>query len=172
MSTALIDMALSLRPVTAADEGFLFQVYASTRAPEMELVDWSAEQKLAFLEMQYNAQRQSYLQQCPKAEYDIILRDDIGIGRLIVDRSGDDINLMDIALLPEHRNAGVGSSFIKDLQLESAETNKPLRLHVETFNPAFNLYERMGFTKIGENGFYWQMEWLANRGVGVTSAGS
>jgi ribosomal protein S18 acetylase RimI-like enzyme len=162
-------MSLSLRVVDANDEGFLFQVYAGTRAPEMELVDWSAEQKQAFLQMQYNAQRQSYLQQFPKAEYHIILRNDVGVGRLIVDRSDDFISLMDIAILPEHRNSGIGSAFIKALQVESAETNKPLQLHVETFNPALSLYEKLGFTKIGEVGFYWQLEWRAESDATMTS---
>ena len=156
-------MGLSLRPVCLDDEAFLFQVYAGTRAEEMAVVPWNAEQKQAFLQMQFEAQRRAYQQQFPEAEYRIILRDGVDAGRLIVDRSDDEsILLIDIALLPEHRNAGIGSSLIRDLQAEAAQEEKPLRLHVENFNPAFRLYERLGFTKIAETGLYWLMEWKAD----------
>jgi len=154
-------MPVTLRPIRPEDEAFLFEVYASTRAEEMALVAWDDEQKHAFLQMQFNAQRLSYQQQFPEQEYQIIMRGDVAAGRLIVDRSDEAVLLIDIALLPEHRNAGIGSSLIRDLQAEAAKAEKPVRLHVENFNPAFQLYERLGFTKVGESGFYWLMEWRA-----------
>jgi len=112
-------MVLSLRPATSEDAAFSFQVYASTRADEMSVVPWSEEEKRSFLEMQFNAQRASYLQNRPQAEWLVVMRDELAIGRMIVDRSADEICLMDIALLPEHRNAGVGSKFIKELMAEA-----------------------------------------------------
>ena len=154
-------MPITLRSIRPDDEAFLFQVYASTRAEEMAVVAWDDEQKQAFLQMQFNAQRLSYQQQFPQAEYQVILRGDVAAGRLIVDRSDEGVLLIDIALLPEHRNAGIGSSLIRDLQAEAAQAEKPVRLHVENFNPAFQLYERLGFKKVGESGFYWLMEWRA-----------
>jgi ribosomal protein S18 acetylase RimI-like enzyme len=156
-------MTVKLRPVRENDDAFLLKVYASTRADEMTLVPWSAEQKDAFVRMQFNAQRQSYLQQFPEAKYDIILRGDEPIGRLIVNRAEDAILLMDIALLPEYRGAGIGTVLIRDLQTEAAQVGKPLRIHVETFNPALRLYERLEFSKIGESGIYYEMEWHPGR---------
>jgi ribosomal protein S18 acetylase RimI-like enzyme len=152
-------MSLSLRPVSLDDEAFLFQVYASTRAEEMALVPWNDEQKQGFLRMQFDAQAQSYRQQFPEAEYQVILRDGVPAGRFTVDRSDKGILLIDIALLPAHRNIGIGSSLISELKMEAQRTGKPLRLDVENFNPAYALYERLGFKKIDETGFYWHMEW-------------
>jgi ribosomal protein S18 acetylase RimI-like enzyme len=152
-------MDLSLRQVSHGDEEFLFQVYASTRAEEMALVPWNNEQKHAFLEMQFNAQTASYQQQFPRAKYDVILHDGVLAGRLIVDRGEERILLIDIAVLPAHRNKGIGSALISDLKTEAQETGRPLHLTVENFNPAFQLYERLGFRKIGEEGFYWLLEW-------------
>jgi ribosomal protein S18 acetylase RimI-like enzyme len=152
-------MVLSLRPATSEDDAFSFQVYASTRADEMSVVPWTEEEKQSFLEMQFNAQRASYLQHRPEAEWLVIMRDDVRIGRMIVDRSPAEICLMDIALLPEHRNAGVGSKFIKELMTEAEETGKKVTLHVESYNPAFRLYSRFGFKEIREEGFYLAMEW-------------
>ena len=152
-------MDLSLRPVSHDDEELLFQIYASTRAEEMALVPWNDEQKRVFLEMQFNAQRQSYQEQFPKAQYDIILHEGVPAGRFIVDRADQRILLIDIALLPEHRSKGIGSALIDELKTEAQETGRPLHLTVETFNPAYRLYERLGFRKIEEVGFYWLMEW-------------
>jgi ribosomal protein S18 acetylase RimI-like enzyme len=152
-------MSFTLRPVSLDDEAFLFQVYSSTRAEEMGLVPWNDEQKQAFLEMQFNAQKQSYRQEFPDAEYHVILHDGVSAGRLIVDRGDERILVIDIALLPEHRSIGIGSALICDLKTEAQETGRPLRLEVENFNRAYRLYERLGFEKIDEAGFYWRMEW-------------
>ncbi len=108
-------------------------------------MNWSAAQQEAFLRMQFDAQRQSYALQSPAAEYQMILSDGRAIGRLIVDRSGDEILLMDLALLPEGRGAGAGTALVAALQDEASRAGKPLRLHVEFFNPALRLYQRLGF---------------------------
>jgi len=160
-------MAFSLRSAETSDEPFLFNVYASTRTEELAVVPWSDEQKHAFLEMQFNAQRQSYLEQFPGARYDIILDEGVPAGRLIVDRAEERILLIDIALLAEHRNKGIGSRFIADLKNEASESGKPLWLDVETFNPAIRLYERLGFRKIDEIGIYWRLEWRPGREINV-----
>ena len=60
-------------------------------------------------------------------------------GRLIVDRSGEDILLIDVALLPEFRNGGIGSALVKQVMAEAAQAQKPLKLHVEKFNRARRL---------------------------------
>ena len=109
--------------------------------------------------MQFSAQTQSYRQQFPGAEYQVILHDGVAAGRLIVDRDEDCILLIDIALLPEHRCFGMGSALISDLKTEAQQTGKRVRLYVEEFNPAYRLYERLGFQKIDEAGFYHRMEW-------------
>jgi len=155
---------VALLPVSAADAGFLLAVYASTRMEEMALVDWSPEQKDAFLRMQFEAQTKHYRSQYPDAEYQIIQRaDGVPIGRLIIDRSSDCILLMDIALLPEFRNHGIGTAMLRDLMAEAAAANLPIRLHVEFFNPVMKLYERLGFVKCQEAGLYYLMVWQPGR---------
>jgi ribosomal protein S18 acetylase RimI-like enzyme len=152
-------MSSSLRLVSPDDEVFLLQVYASTRAEEMALVPWSEEQKQAFLRMQFDAQGQSYQQQFPDAEHYVILDNGLAAGRLIVERTGERILLIDIALLPAFRSLGIGSNLISDLKAEAQLAGKPLWLDVESFSPVFGLYERLGFKKIDEAGFYVRMEW-------------
>jgi len=149
----------TLRPAQPDDAAFMLAVYASTRADEMALVDWPIEQKQAFVEMQYTAQAQHYARYYPGAEYYIILDGQTALGRLIVCRSPSEILMMDVALLPEFRRRGTGSAVIRDLMADAEQAGIPLRLHVETFNPALRLYERLGFTKTAESGIYLEMEW-------------
>lgn len=154
-------MKVSLRRATAEDREFLFTVFASTRDEELALVDWAGDQKTAFLRMQFEAQDQYYRQQFADAEFLILLLNGRPAGRLYVQRSAEEILLIDIALLPGERNAGVGGMLLRDLQTESRESGKPLRIHVERFNRARNLYSRMGFVKLAEHGLYDLMEWRA-----------
>ena len=79
-------MPVSLRPIRDDDQPFLFQVYASTRADEMGMLDWSEAEKNAFLRFQFEAQHTHYQAHFPRASYDIVLQDDQPIGRLYIDR--------------------------------------------------------------------------------------
>jgi N-acetylglutamate synthase-like GNAT family acetyltransferase len=151
---------VTLHPVKASDEEFLNLLYASTRIDEMALVDWSEEQKAAFLKMQFDAQTSHYRLHYPSAEYQIIQQEKTPIGRLIIERSQKSLLLMDIALLPEYRNAGIGTSIVKDLMEEARQVVLPLVLRVEFFNPVIRLYARLGFTKTREvNSVYHEMVW-------------
>jgi ribosomal protein S18 acetylase RimI-like enzyme len=61
--------------------------------------------------------------------------------------------------LPEHRGAGIGTKLLRDLQEEVRSAGKSLTIHVERFNPALRLYERLGFQQIEDKGVYLLMEW-------------
>jgi hypothetical protein len=51
---------------------------------------------------------------------------------------------------------------LRELRSESRGRGKPLRIHVERFNPALRLYERLGFREIEDKGVYRLMEWDHN----------
>ncbi|MBD0327502.1 MAG: GNAT family N-acetyltransferase, partial [Pyrinomonadaceae bacterium] len=122
--------ALTLRPVATEDESFLVRVYASTRAEELALVPWSDEQREAFAKMQFNAQLQHYQSNFPSASHHVIEHDGQAIGRLYVLRTDEFIRILDITLLPEYRNRGLGTPLIKDLMSEAAATHRPLCIYV------------------------------------------
>jgi ribosomal protein S18 acetylase RimI-like enzyme len=154
------DGAITLRPAGVEDEAFLYAVYAGTRADELALLDWDQAQKDAFLTMQFTAQHRHYHTYYADADFQLVLLSGRPVGRLYVARRADDILLIDIALLPEHRNAGIGSLLLTDLLAEAEQVGKPVRLHVEPWNRARRLYERLGFRRIAQQGLYWLMEWL------------
>lgn len=146
---------VALRAVDrAADAEFLYAVYASTRAEELAVVPWTDAQKEAFLRMQFDAQDRYWREQTPAAAFDVIVVDGEPGGRLYVNRLSDDIRIVDIALLPDHRGRGVGTLLIRRVIEEGDETGRPVTIHVERGNRARGLYERLGFRQISTTGVY------------------
>lgn len=154
---------IALRPVGASDLPFLREVYASTRLEELAPLGWSAEQRDAFLDQQFAAQHSYYQEHYAGASFQLILRDQRPVGRLYVARLPDEIRVIDLALLPEYRGLGVGTRLLADLFAEASALGLPVRIHVEKFNRALRLYERLGFTPIDDRGVYWFMEWSPSR---------
>ena|ERR1051325_8779772 len=153
-------MTIRLRPVLMSDEEFLFSVYASTRMEEMDLVDWNTSQKEAFLRMQFRSQDRFYRDNYLGADYWIILKDEQPVGRLYIHKRAEEIRIMDIALLPPYRQLGIGSFLMNQILDEAAKNNLPVTIHVERFNPAMHLYQRLGFRLAEDRGVYYFMRWL------------
>ena len=143
-----------LRPVEPGDESFLERVYGSTRADELARVPWTDEQKAAFVHHQFTAQSAHYAEHYTGMSADVIVVDDELAGRLLVARWAEEIRIVDIALLPAFRGAGVGGGLLDDLASEARAAGKRLSIHVEVNNPAMRLYERLGFRPAGEAGVY------------------
>jgi GNAT superfamily N-acetyltransferase len=155
-----LDSRITLRPIAPEDMDFLLRVYRSTREEELGMiVDWSEEMKAAFVLQQFQAQHDWYQEHYVGATFDVILVDGIPAGRLYVHHREKEIRLVDITLLPEVRTGGLGTSILRDLMDESETAGKPLTIHVEIYNPAMRLYERLGFRPIEERGPYLLMEW-------------
>lgn len=152
-------MTVALRPVEPSDRPFLERVYASTRAEELAVVDWNDEQKTAFLRQQFDAQNRDYRANYAAATFDVILVDGEPAGRLYVDRRADEITILDIALLPEHRGRGVGTSLLEALLAEARASDRAVMIYVERFNPAQRLYGRLGFELAEEGPVYLLMRW-------------
>ena len=94
----------------------------------------------------------------PGATYTLILKDGQPVGQQIADRGAKSIRLIDIAILPQYRGAGIGTLLLKDLVDESRSKKVPIELKVSKSNTAAaRLYERMGFIRLGEDAMYYEM---------------
>ncbi|WP_338285886.1 GNAT family N-acetyltransferase [Luteolibacter sp. LG18] len=133
---------------------FLRLVYASTREEELALTDWADEQKGEFCRMQFEAQHAHYREHYAAADYQVIDCGDEPVGRLYVNRGTKEIRIMDLALLPAWRRQGIGTRLLTALRDEATAVGKRLSIHVEKFNPALNLYQRMGFVAEEDRGMY------------------
>jgi len=151
--------SVGFRPANDGDQPFLCELYAGTRADEMIVVDWPEAQKTTFLTMQFDAQHRYYQEQFPAASYLVVEQDGQSIGRIYLDRRSDELRLIDIALIPATRNQGLGKALLLDLLDEAQKAALPVRIHVESFNPAMRLYLRLGFKVIEDQDVYQLMEW-------------
>ena len=147
---------VSLRSATPDDEGFLLKLFGSTRIDEFKFLA-DANRIDALIGMQFNLQRRQYEAGYPDAEHNIILRDGQPVGRIFVDEGEREIALVDVALIPEFRNKGIGRYLLDLLLARAAAVKKPVRLHVSKLNPARRLYERLGFSVVSEDGMYFEM---------------
>lgn len=150
----------SLHPVNEQDWPFIYELFKSTRAWEMSLVDWSDEQKETFLQQQFHAQKVQYIGNYPMGEHNIVLLDGRPIGRIYTAELKNEVVLLDVILAPEARNQGVGSFLMEQLKEQARRVNKPLRFYVWQLNHAAQrFYQRHDCYFIDELGAYLHMEW-------------
>jgi len=138
---------------------FLFRVYADSRADELAIVPWNAEQKNAFLRMQFSAQHAHYQKYYGAGAFDIVLQDGVPVGRLYIHRTATTIEVIDIALLREHQRKGIGRALLTALLAEASANAQCVELYVEQNNLALHLYTRLGFVQTGTHGIYCSMRW-------------
>ena len=152
---------LGFRRLSDSDLPFLAQVYASTRAEEVALAGWSAQQAAAFLQSQFEAQHAHYQRYYPNADWLVTMHGGVDAGRLYLERWPTQHRIIDISFLPAHRGRGLGEALLQDLMDEATAAGKAVSIHVEKLNPAMRLYRRLGFETVEDKGVYDLMRWGA-----------
>jgi ribosomal protein S18 acetylase RimI-like enzyme len=144
------------RAVADADEPFLRELYASTRP---DVADWPPEAREPFLDLQFRAQRQDWEHRYPTAEHEVILRDGEPVGRLWVAWPPSECRIVDLALLPDARRAGLGTAVVAEILARADEAGVPVRLSVHQDNAAgLAFWERFGFAVVAADEMYAALE--------------
>ena len=138
----------SVRPCEETDHEALVAVYASTRASEIAHLPWTAEQADAFVRSQFELQERDWSGRRPRAECSVLIVGGRVVGRLVIDRDGVDLHVVDIALLDETRGLGIGSAIIRELAEEADRDGRGITLFVEEGSRAARFYARLGFVEI------------------------
>jgi ribosomal protein S18 acetylase RimI-like enzyme len=68
------------------------------------------------------------------------------------------LHILDVTVLPQHRNRGIGLLMMRRLLREANKAEKPVTIYVENFNPSLRFFERLGFQKDHEKGFHLLMK--------------
>jgi ribosomal protein S18 acetylase RimI-like enzyme len=134
----MTEPAWSLRPASAADRDFAFEL---NRATMKEYVDatwgWDEAEQVAFFDETFDP-----------ADCEIVRVGETDIGLLAVEENDDEIYLAGIYLLPEWQSRGIGSSIVRSLLERGATLARPVTLRVLHSNPrAEALYARLGFAR-------------------------
>ncbi len=154
--------SLSFQPAKQDDNAFLFAAYAASRDDEMAMVMWDETAKNAFLQTQFAAQQRHYLAHYDNVSCHIVKLREQSVGLIWVARWPKEIRLMDMVVLTQYRNQGIGTYLLQQLMAEAAQTNRMVTLHTWEGNPAAaRFYIKHGFAKVSSDGMYAQMEWRA-----------
>ena len=152
---------VTLRPERAEDRDFRYQLFCDSRQPEFALL-LAPDVFQQVMAHQFHAQTTSYQAQFPQARFDIIELAGRPIGRIVVDRPGDHLHIIDQAIIPGLRSRGVGSAIMHALMDEAGRAGLPVQLEVADANdPSLRLYLRLGFVTIETVPLYMRLEWRA-----------
>ena len=150
---------LTLRPERDEDREFRYRLFCASRQPEFaRMLPPPVYQHV--MAHQFQAQTVSYRMQFPQARFDIVELEGRPIGRIVIDRPGDMLHIVDQAIVPELRGRGIGTAIMQALMEQARAANLPVRLEVASENdPSAQLYLRLGFVAIEQAPDYIQMEW-------------
>ena len=154
-----MESQITLRDATPEDKQFLAFLYGDTRRGEVNAWGWPPEQQESFLRMQFDAQCRSYRAAFPGATDSIVCLENNALGRLLMGQDAAAKRLIDIALLEEHRNRGIGSNLLRQLLQECQAQGCSMHLQALQGNPAIRLYQRLGFVQSGADSMYARFQW-------------
>ena len=120
--------------------------------------------KQNLLRFQFAGQTSTYRGEFTAASFDIIERDGVPIGRLIVDPGNAEVAtcLVDFVLLPEVRNDRLGRAIITAILAEQASLGRKVRVKVLYHNePSRRMCAALGFVEISQEMPFIQLEWSA-----------
>lgn len=154
---------LHLRKYTTDDIAFMQTLYASIREPELAMTNFNTQERHEFISQQFMAQYIHYTKHYCTDKFFIVEIAGQPVGRVFVDHWDNEIRIVDIALMPEHRGQGLGTHLFQQVMDDGKRLSLPVSVHVERNNPARFLYERLGFKlKTERDDVYLLMEWRPN----------
>jgi ribosomal protein S18 acetylase RimI-like enzyme len=157
---SLTGRGFSLRHARDSDIPRLRLLYADTRAEEMSSVPWLPSVKQQFLDQQFNLQHLHYLKHYPEADFLVIEREAIVVGRYYISRTAPDHLIIDICFMADQRGLGMGRALIEASQREATLLGHGMHLHVIKHNTrARRLYEKLGFKIDGGSDMHHHMCW-------------
>jgi len=148
------------RAIFHDDEAFLHILFRDAH-PEFQQIPVSQREIDSIVSMQFRLQQQGYESQFPESRHDLILLDEEPVGRIWVNRAEEDMTVVDIALLAQHRNKGIGAMLYARVMDEAREAGLPVRCSVERYNTgSFRFHDRLGFRVHEETETMQFMEWV------------
>ena len=134
------------RPATEADVPFLIELRCQTM---------TAHQIASGLTPSDEERRRRVLARFECAE--VLSCEGWQMGLLKVTRDGPEWVLQQIQIAPEFQGRGIGEALVRGVALEARQAGAALYLSVLKANPARRLYERIGFTQLGEGEHEFEM---------------
>ena len=138
-----------LREVTEQDYDFIYQLKkdAYIKYVEMNFGEWKEEVQKALFK--------AFMEKFKEGMYIITFQGkDIGFYNACENDYMYEIG--NICIVPEYQNRGIGTAILQNVLAE--HTDKEIHLQYFKQNPVGRLYERLGFERIGETPYHYQMK--------------
>jgi ribosomal protein S18 acetylase RimI-like enzyme len=149
----------TLWPAGASDSGFLYRLFESIRGQQFAQIPLPPAQLEALVRMQFSAQQTGYRNRYPQSQDFIVMTGDKPAGRIWLNESPSEVAIVDIAILPEYRGCGLGTSVLTQIVSNASLSAKAIRLQVDRANiGAARLYRRLGFEVVSGNEVCEEME--------------
>jgi ribosomal protein S18 acetylase RimI-like enzyme len=133
---------IELKRATPGDFDMALNLYLVTMKPlTAELMTWDENKQSAGFAEQWNVNN-----------VQIITLEGQSVGWVQAAETASEIFLQQLFVSPEYQGRGIGSKVLQTLLRHWKKTGKPVVLTVLKNNPARRLYERYGFTVVGEVG--------------------
>ena len=134
---------IALRPATAADSEFCFQLHKAAMGEYVTAIGGWDEQR----------QRDHHARGFDPEHWQIITADGTDIGMLNVEHRPTEIYLSRIEIHPDYQGHGIGTQLIRALIDQARQRGQDLVLDVLTVNHrAEALYRRLGMTEVARHG--------------------
>ena len=141
----MADPTFTLRPAEGSDEALQVRVFAESHCAGFELLGLEPGALANLIRMQFQARQAQYRTYPGGAEY-LICRDEDVVGTCWLSDTAEQLRVLDIAVLAEHRRQGAARAVLGELCAQAAAAGKPVRLSVWHQNvPALQLYRAFGF---------------------------
>lgn len=151
-------LPITYHPAREGDTGFIFEVFRSNYEHMLPYLPLEEDQLEAFLYQQFQAQSADYRTRFPGASHWLIRANRQLVGRIYIDRREAEIRILDITIHPRFRNQGIGTYVLIELIQESIERQKPIRIMIEHHNRSIQLFERLGFSIVENDGMFFVLE--------------
>lgn len=133
-----------LKKAKLEDQDFLFQVFIECR-PDLQWICNTDVQQMV-IRQQYEIEHTQTNLIYPDAIHNIIMLNDIRVGRLIINKKEKTVRIIEIGLIESYRNKGIGSTLIDRIKKEALEKGEHILLQVAWFNhSAYQFYKKHEF---------------------------
>jgi len=143
LRASLTGSAIALRPATAADAEFCYQLHKAAMGAYITAIwEWDEHVQRAFHARAVNVHR-----------WQIITHGEVDAGMLDVDYRPGEIYLSRIEIHPDHQGCGIGTRLISALLDQARQEGQELVLDVLAVNSrAQALYRRLGLREVARHG--------------------
>ncbi len=144
------------READSHDDAFMRTLWARTHGEQFSVLPPELGARLCT--QQYEAQLAHYEQSYPDMTVHVLRWKGLDAGRLMLLDRQDAVDVLDLAILPEHQGQGLGSRVLRRIKDHAGP--RVVKLAVEKNRPrAQELYERLGFEAASDSNTHVFMEW-------------